>query len=311
MTCAGERGGWIIQSLVTSWGVWKSRAIRQHPHGERDPHGRGTPIGEGPPTGEGLRGRRTPMGGGPPQERDPHGKGMRSHWVEEDHGARLEATGPVMEPLGLCTWEPCHLSQCLVDSRRSRQEGWRSAGREAITVHTGPLAAIPQPSPPGTALMLTTWHLPSGAWRWPGPLGHLSCDTSPSSAFTGQGVTAHGAGRWEAGPGGEEGSTGDPGFPGAGATAPVPTGSRLAGGEWRPRGGYLCWHPSTPNLQPQSITKRPGEGDSFSKSPQEALKVVRPGSNVRSLPRMRFTSAEHVCKTAGSPTSEHGENSKY
>ena len=60
-------------------------------------------MGEGPPTGEGLHGRRTPTGGGPPQERDPHGRGMRSHWVEEDHSARLEATGPVMEPLGLCT----------------------------------------------------------------------------------------------------------------------------------------------------------------------------------------------------------------
>ena len=46
----------------------------------------------------------------PPREGDPNGmgppwdgRGTRSHWVGEEHGARLEATGPVTETLGLCT----------------------------------------------------------------------------------------------------------------------------------------------------------------------------------------------------------------
>lgn len=79
MTCARERR--LNHPVIgDKLGGWRSRGNQAAPLGERDPPREGTPT-----------------------KRDSHGRGMRSHWVREEHGARLEATGPVMEPLGLCT----------------------------------------------------------------------------------------------------------------------------------------------------------------------------------------------------------------
>ena len=272
MACARERGGWIIWSLVPSWGVWRPRAVRQHPHGERDPHGRGTPNGKVTPMGW------DPHGTGPPWERDPHRRGTPMGW--DPHGM-----GPPRErdtlPLG---WRRA----------RSPTGGHRPSHGDSRTVHLRTLSLKPA-SGQGQAVKTGRVRIrrPRGCYssHRPPPSRPRSPAQPPqhclnanhlapaiggltlarparapfmwhSSFFGFHRTRAHGPRRWEmrSRPRGWGGVHWGPGFPRAGATAPVPTGPRW--GRWRPRGGYPCWHPSAPSLQPRHITRRPRDGDS-------------------------------------------------
>lgn len=74
--------------------------------------------------------------------------------------------------------------------------------------------------------------------------------------------------------------------------------------------GVICAVISTPNLQPQNITKRPREGDNpqlFRGTPNRHQRSSGVSGTDGPFPRMRFTSAEHLCKTAWSPVSQNRE----